>query len=305
MSEPSPRFTRRTVLTLGAGMGLLGTVSGTAQAYAAATLNRQRTELAGLNTPLRVAVLADLHYGPYIRAAQVRGWVDLTRSLRPDLILLPGDFTDERLGQGMPDALLHELSRLSAPLGVYGVWGNHDYGSFGLYHRRFHGEPREDWETVRETFQAALATAGVTVLTNAGRQLRPDVYLGGVDDLWWGLPDAGPALAGAAPASAQLLMSHNPDYLMDLPRTASWRSGGLVVSGHTHGGQIRLPVLGALKVPSQYGQRFAKGWVQGDPAGKRPGARGFVSRGLGVSGVPFRNLCPPEVVLLELEPERV
>ncbi|WP_370657292.1 hypothetical protein [Deinococcus sp. KNUC1210] len=99
-------------------------------------------------------------------------------------------------------------------------------------------------------------------------------------------------------------MSHNPDYLMALPSTSQWRSDGLVVSGHTHGGQVRLPLVGALKVPSQYGQRFAQGWVQGDPADDRPGARGFVSRGLGVSGLPFRNLCPPEVVLLELEPER-
>ena len=298
MPPHSTRITRRQLLSLGLGTGVLGAGVGAAQGYAPAQLTRKRARLAGLRSPLRVALLADLHYGPYIRAGLVRGWVDLALAVRPDLIVVVGDLTDERLGRGMPQPLMRELARLSAPLGVYGVWGNHDYGSFGLYHRRFHGEPREDWQAIRASFEAGLAQAGLSILTNSGRQLRPDLYLGGVDDLWWGQPDAGAALSDAAPGSAQLLMSHNPDLLMSLPG-----SPALMLSGHTHGGQIRLPLLGALSVPSRYGQRFAQGWVQGDSDGVRAGARGFVSRGLGLSGVPFRNLCPPEVVLLELLPD--
>ncbi|MDL2344246.1 metallophosphoesterase, partial [Deinococcus sp. MIMF12] len=100
------------------------------------------------------------------------------------------------------------------------------------------------------------------------------------------------ALAGAGEGQASVLLSHNPDLLPDLPRRV-----GLVLSGHTHGGQIRLPVVGAPVVPSRYGQRYAMGWVQG-----AHGTPGYVSRGLGVSGVPLRNLCPPEVTLLSLRP---
>ncbi|MFC4452622.1 metallophosphoesterase [Deinococcus sonorensis] len=279
---------RRAVFGLG-GAGLLGGGMATAQAYAPAQLNVHVAPLAGLQAPLQVALLTDLHYGPYIHTAQVRGWVERTRSARPDLILLAGDLLDERM-RGPADLLLAELGRLSAPLGVYAVWGNHDYGYFGRYGNARRGPANPDWARERTRLQAQLAEAGIRVLTNQGVSVRPDLYVAGVDDLSWGEPAVGAALQAAPAGSATLLMTHNPDLLPQLPAGL-----GLTVCGHTHGGQVRFPLIGAPVVPSRYGQRFAQGWIH-DPV------RAFVSRGLGVSGLPVRNLCPSEVVLLKLQP---
>ena len=302
---PSP-LTRRELLgrtlSWGAGLVALGAGTGAAQAYAPAQLNHVGATLPGLRSPLSVAILTDLHYGPFIGERQVAGWVDLALSARPDLVLVLGDFCDVRLSGGLPMPLLRQLARLRAPLGVYGVWGNHDYDSFGRTSQTFTGPVVADWEQARTAFQAALERGGLKVLTNSGVAVRPDLWLGGIDDLSGGEPDLQAALQLAPTDAAHLLMCHEPDTLMTLADVFEWRPDGLAVSGHTHGGQIRLPIVGALRVPSSYGQRFAQGWVQGDPSGQRPGARGYVSRGLGLTGVPLRNLCPSEVVLLELSP---
>lgn len=292
-----PPLTRRQFLGYGLGGLAASLLGGAAQAYASAQLRREQVALRGLTSALRLAVLTDLHYGPLIGLAQVRSWVDLALSLCPDGFLLLGDFVDVALWEAMPAAYLAELGRLRAPLGAYGVWGNHDYGSFGRYRRLWQSQPPSDWEAARQQFAQALLVRGIRVLRNGGLPLRPDLYLGGVDDLWWGEPDAARALAAAPSGAARLLLSHNPDLLMNLDPQLLPPAQGLMLSGHTHGGQVRLPLVGALQVPSRYGQRFAQGWITGDT-----GARGFVSRGLGLSGLPLRNLCPPEIILLELVP---
>ena len=272
------------------GAGFSAVVGGAmlAQAYAPAQLNTHRAGLRGLTAPLRVALLSDLHHGPLIGLRQVRGWIDKAMSLQADVVLLLGDFVDLDLGSAMPGAFLDELARLRAPLGVWGVWGNHDYASFG---RKDPAPSAPDWPSIRERFAAELGARGIQILREEGVLLRPDVFLGGVDDLYFGQPDAAMALRHAPAGAARVMMSHNPDYLAHAPPRFD-----LMLSGHTHGGQVRLPLVGALVVPSQYGQRFAQGWItSGD-------LRGFVSRGLGLTTLPFRNLCPSEIVLLDLSP---
>ena len=286
--DPARRRALR-VLGTGAGVTLALGGAGTAQAYRFG-FTEHRRPLIGLTRPVRAALLTDLHYGLYIAAGSVRAWVEATNAARPDLVLLGGDQLDARL-QDSPGPLLAELSRLRAPLGVYGVWGNHDYGSFRRYANQFLGRAPADREARRMASRRAFADAGVTILRDEGRALRDDLWLGGVDDLWHGQPDPARALAGAGKRGT-VLLSHNPDILPDLPLAA-----GLVLCGHTHGGQVRLPLFGALVVPSDYGQRFAMGWVSG-----AHGTPGYVSRGLGMSGLPFRNLCPPEIALLTLTP---
>lgn len=285
-----PHLTRRRFLRglLGGGLtlGALGG-AGAAQAYAF-TVERVSARLPGLRAPLRVAFLTDLHYGLYVFESSVRDWVDATNAERPDLIVMGGDFLDTRTDAD-PAPFLAELARLRAPLGVYGVWGNHDYGSFGFYAPHGRGPARSDWGQRQEDITRAFRQAGVTILQNAGRVVRDDLYLGGVDDLWHGQPDVGAALDRAG-ERATLLLSHNPDLLPDLPGPV-----GLVLCGHTHGGQVRLPLIGAPIVPSDYGEKYAMGWVKG-----AHGTPAYVSRGLGTSGVPFRNLCPPEITLLTL-----
>ncbi|MFC6666434.1 metallophosphoesterase [Deinococcus radiopugnans] len=184
-------------------------------------MTRHTRALPGLTRPVRVALLTDLHYGLFIYGGSVRAWVDATNAARPELIVLGGDQMDYRADEP-PTGLLTELKRLKAPLGVYGVWGNHDYGSFGKYYSPHYGPRRDDWPQVRESLRAAYAEAGVTILRNEGRRVREDLYLAGVDDLWEGEVDLGAALAGKPVQGATLLVSHNPDLLPDLPPAPAW-----------------------------------------------------------------------------------
>ena len=241
-------------------------------------VTRHRLTLPGLERPLRVAQLSDLHFGPVQRRNAIRAWVDATLALEPDAVLITGDFLeDERALPGLAP-LGAELERLRAPLGVFGVLGNHDYGAF-------------DSPAEARTLTEALEAAGVRVLVNEGFLLRGDAYLAGLDDLWLGRPDLEASLARAPRGAACLLMSHHPDVLPGVPATVA-----LTLCGHTHGGQVVLPFVGPVHTGSKFRSRFASGFVRGDL-----GALGYVSRGLGTTALPFRFGCPAELAVFDLE----
>lgn len=250
-------------------------------------LQRLRAELPALTAPLRIAFLADLHFGVNVGMPALTPWVDAALAEAPDLVLLGGDLVDRTAAE--VDDLVAELERLHAPLGVYAVWGNND-------HERFRDLQR---------FAGALQAAGVRVLDNRGVRLRDDLYLAGIDDLTRGRPDPGAALDGRPPGTATLLLAHNPDVLPELPPGVD-----LTLCGHTHGGQICLPLIGPVVTGSHYGRRFAHGWVSARPrgdavSGNERANRGYVSRGLGTSTLPFRLACPAELTVLELTPVAV
>jgi len=246
--------------------------------YEAGSLKIERPTLPLPHLPasfdgLRVAFLTDIHHGPFVGLDYVSSVVRTTLALNPDLILLGGDYISKDAKYAAP--CFDVLAGLSAPLGVFGVLGNHDY---------LHGlaETKEGFRAARI---AELTNAGVW-LDRAGSRVR----LAGVDDLWYGHPLASPALGDAAVADACLLVSHNPDFVEKLrePRV------GLVLSGHTHGGQACAPGYGAPIVPSRYGQKYLHGFVQA------PMTRVYVSRGLGTSGPPMRYNSRPELTLVTL-----
>jgi uncharacterized protein len=244
-------------------------------------VTHHRLALPGLERSLRVAHLTDLHFGPAQRLPSVRAWVNATLEQEPDLIVITGDFLEYRKSLSGVTDLCAELSRLTAPLGVFGVLGNHDLHAV-----------RAD----REALCVPLERAGIRILTNAGQMVREDVFLAGLDDPWEGEPNLALALRDAPDTdpnrTAILLMSHQPDLLEIVPSRVS-----LTLCGHTHGGQIVLPWLGALQTGSRFGQRFAQGFVCGSL-----GARGFVSRGLGTTALPLRYNCPAELAILDLDP---
>ncbi len=219
-----------------------------------------------------VALLADIHHGPFVSLDYVKAVVRTTLALRPDLIVLGGDYS-HRGGQYIRPCF-DVLAGLTAPLGVYGVLGNHDY-----------------WNGERATREGMVA-AKVTELTNAGVWLSRGserFRVAGIDDLWTGRPDVNAALADAKRDDACLLVSHNPD----VAETLRDRRVGLILSGHTHGGQVVFPT-GAPFVPSRYGQKYLHGLVQA------PETRVFVSRGLGTSSLPIRVGSRPEINLITL-----
>ncbi|MBP3958788.1 metallophosphoesterase [Gemmata sp. G18] len=220
-----------------------------------------------------VALLTDIHHGPFTSLDYVNAIVRTTLTLRPDLIVLGGDYSLKEGKYIRP--CFDAMAALNAPLGVYGVLGNHDY---------WHG-----LEETREGFR----TAGIGELTNRGVWLERDgsrFRLAGVDDLWMGKVDVKAALGDATPEDACLLLSHNPDVAEKMrdPRV------GLMLSGHTHGGQVVFPTGDAPFVPSHYGTKYLKGLVQA------PNTKVYISRGLGTTSAPFRVGSRPELTLITL-----
>lgn len=240
---------------------------------------------------LTMVQLSDLHRGPQVSAAQIRRVVDRAARLDADLIVLTGDFVtgDATLAY----AVAQELARLYAPLGVYAVLGNHDV-----------------W-TDADTVAAALEGVGIRVLRNEAVTLETlpvPLTLVGLEDTgdvrlepclspfssWEKTLARLPALTADTP-HPRLLLLHNPDL-------AHWLPAGevdAVLSGHTHGGQVRLPLLGGPPVvPSCHGARYAAGLVftpQGTPV--------YVSRGTGTAVLPLRWGVRPEITLLHLTRE--
>lgn len=227
---------------------------------------------------LRIAVLADLHVGsPWQGPSQLRRIVQAVNAAAPDLVLLAGDYViDDVVGGSFvsPEQMAPELAKLSAPLGVFAVLGNHDWWLDG---------PR---------VSRALEGAGIPVLEDASlARGRGDCrfWLAGVGDFREAKHDWRQALATVPEQAPLLLFTHNPDVFVELPARVT-----LAIAGHTHGGQVRFPGIGRPVVPSRYGERYAAGHVVED------GRHLFVSTGLGTSILPVRFLVPPEITILNL-----
>jgi hypothetical protein len=270
---------RRTFFKRTAAVAVAGTAAATCYGLAEASgFEITRPSVAVTNLPpafdgLRIAFLTDLHHGPYTDLSFLISAVRSTLALQPDLILLGGDYCLREAKYIRP--VFKVLAALQAPLGVFGVMGNHDYA---------HGID----ETRRE-----MRRAGICELTNEGVWLKRGgdrVRLAGVDDLWWGKPDAGVALGETTTSDACILLCHNPDFAEPLRD----RRVGLVLSGHTHGGQVLVPGLMNPFIPSRYGDKYAHGVIEA------PATRVYVSRGLGATGLPVRYNCPPELTLLTM-----
>jgi len=219
----------------------------------------------------RIVQLSDIHHGPFSDRSQIEKAVETANRLKPDIIALTGDYISKERHYAAPCAEM--LGKLKARYGVYAVLGNHDHWT--------------DAALITDLFRAE----GITVLINEGMRFELNgsaFWLAGVDDTMVGLEDIPLALAGARADEMKLLLAHNPIVL----RRAARSDVDLVLSGHTHGGQVAL-----RSDPSPSGgrrRRFLKG------LGRLGNTQIYVNRGLGTVVLPIRYGCPPEVSLLEL-----
>lgn len=223
-----------------------------------------------------VCQVTDVHHSPFVTLGYLERVVQKANSLKPGLTVLTGDYIDDV--RDYIDPAIRVLSGLKAERGLLSVLGNHDHFT-GKAHTvkaiRSHGIPLlENSHALIESGNSALCVAGVK-------------------DYLEDFPDVASALRGVDKEVPRILLSHHPDYAEHLPGD---ERVDLVISGHTHGGQVRTPFSYAPVLPSAYGQKYSGGLV----ALEGRDTQVYVSRGVGVVGIPVRINCPPELTLIRL-----
>lgn len=229
----------------------------------------------GSRQPLTLLLVSDTHVaGPDMPPDRLTRIVAQMNALRPHMILIAGDLVSDKRMSTRRYTLtqaIRPLAALRARLGVFAVLGNHDH-----------------WRNA-DRARTELRKANVRVLDNAAARAGP-LVIGGLDDAFTKHDDLGATLRqmdrlGGVP----VLLSHSPDPFPDLPEQVP-----LMVAGHTHCGQIRLPGIGALTYMSRYGDRYACGVV------RERGRTLIVGAGLGTSLLPLRLGAPPDMWLITL-----
>lgn len=250
-------------------------------------VHTQKIDIGGKEI-LRAVLVSDIHVGHYKKDGWVLRVVEKINSLKPDVIFIAGDFVYSKAEEVK---YLTPLKNLKAPLGVYAVFGNHDY------------DEGRDFDTAQAkmrsgTVKTALETAGVKVLINSGVKLRKgkkDFYVLGLDDLWTfnanikdALKTVGYALAMPHP---NIVLAHNPDVVM----LSELKDADLILAGHTHGGQIRTPWLSPIpRIPTALGDKYDRGLF------KFGSMQLFITNGVSEWGPRARLFTPPEISLLEI-----
>ena len=238
---------------------------------------------------LRIALIADLHIGPYKGRRFIERVVERINNELPDLVLIAGDFTFD----GASDfAALEPLQFLRAPLGVFAVMGNHESGEYAS----LLGSTLVK-EDQRDSLSAWLTHWNISVLRNRASIVHVSaqemIAIAGVDDLWAGDADLEATLESLPNGLATILLAHNPDIVLN-PRI---RQAHLVAAGHTHGGQVRLPFLGPVPpLPTKLGRAYDHGLFPVDSDTWLA-----ITRGLGETLARARLLAWPEIMILETQ----
>lgn len=279
--SPRTKISRRTVLKAGVRTVEAGLLASLGALGYGSQIEPNRPRLERIRVPLaslppafdgfRMALLADIHLGPATKLETISKSIQMALDLQPDVILLLGDFVTEWLDA---PALYGELVRLDAPHGVWTVMGNHDHWV--------------DAPGVRQV----LEDAGIPELRNDSMHLSrggQQLWFVGIDDIWENKHDLEAGLHNVLPEARPILLAHEPDYA-DISTLAG--RFGLQLSGHSHGGQVHLPLIGAPILP-YLGQKYPKGlrkvgdmWL-------------YTSRGVG-QNISIRINCPPEVTEITL-----
>jgi len=265
----------------------LGTIASSSAAYAYARyaepywLDIASVELTLPKLPdafanFTIAQISDLHFGAVTTPEHIQPAIDAVQALNADAIVLTGDIVS-RLTHGEPDMIVQALSQLRAREGVFAVLGNHDWWEGGL------------------AVGDALRRAGVMLLSNRHHSIRrgkQTLYLAGVDDVWCDKQDLAAAMAGVAPEAAVVMLVHEPDYADTVAQESRVI---LQLSGHSHGGQIRMPGYGGILFPP-FGKKYTNGLYHINEMAL------YTNRGIGMVNRPMRFACRPEVTCFTLKP---
>jgi predicted MPP superfamily phosphohydrolase len=273
---PTPvDFGRRRLLQAGVG-GIAAApllFSGYGAAYASKAYSVEKFALP-FGRPLRVVQLTDIHAGIYMTRDDMRRYVNQVMMLEPELFVLTGDFISNSMA--FLPGCVEEMARVRARYGTFATLGNHEHL----------------WGNAREV-EATFQRRGIPVLTNAHiviQTLGGPFAIAGIDDIQWGRPDLEAALRGLDPAIPTLLLSHRPEIFPD----AAARGILLTLSGHYHGGQVKLSLPGGDFSMAHIRTPYPEGLYRINTSHL------YVSRGIGTTFTPVRLNAPPEVTLFEL-----
>lgn len=282
----TPRlWTRREILTLSAastaliGLGCLGHGAVVRDHVEISRVEVKIHELPGAFEGFTIAHMSDIHHGIYTSLEYIVRCVDIVNSLQPDLVALTGDFTFG--GERYLGPCAEAFRNLRSRAGVYAVLGNHDYYLGAALAAR------------------AFRQAGVNLMIDQKERLehRGDkLWVLGLDDLYYGETRLPNVMREIPRDETRIVLAHEPDYIEEFADKEE--HADLIMSGHTHGGQIRFPIIGAPQVPSAYGQRYAMGLAH------RGAMQIYTTRGVGSILLPVRFDCPPEIVLYTLRKGR-
>jgi uncharacterized protein len=227
-------------------------------------------------TGLRIAMIGDVHTDTrFINEAKLQRIVELTNAENPDLIVLLGDYNTGGRNNPHhvePEVTARYLKNLKAPLGVYGVLGNHDWWY--------------DGEKTRHAFESE----GIPILDDEVKEISwrgKSFWLAGLADLWTRPQHIGQTIEKAPAGATIIALTHNPDIFPDLPQSVP-----LLLAAHTHGGQVNIPLIGTPVVPSRFGSKYTAGDVVEN------GHHLFVTTGIGTSIMRVRFRVPPEIMIL-------
>ncbi len=230
----------------------------------------------GVQTPprLRIGFVADTHVGSVLRPADIERALALLLTAEPDLLLFGGDYVSESPRHISDAAAVLGNVASATRFGSLAVLGNHDYANGA------------------ERVTAALEKHGIQVLRNASARVGDgtgELWIAGIDDALLGSPDLTSAFAGVPAGARAIALWHEPDWAEQVVHHGAF----LQLSGHSHGGQVRLPILGTIAAPAG-GRRFVAGlnFATGMPV--------YTTRGVGVYRPPVRFRCPPEITLVTL-----
>lgn len=286
---PSPsrrRFLEQTAIAVSATPFVAGAY-GLLYARLNLETTHQRIRLARLPKAFhgfRLAQLSDIHIGPFMPAEEIRRYATITNELKPDLIVLTGDYIN--WDPSTQSAVVQALAGLKAPFGVFGSLGNH-----------------EAWYEVEDSLLRLFAARGIRILRNERAPIQAGddaLNLIGVD--FQSRTRLGPGgarvvrqyLEGAErlvmPDRVNILLSHNPNAF----DRAAELGIGLTLAGHTHGGQVNLEFIHPSLTPGRLITDYVRGWFE------RGAAQLYVNRGIGTFGIPIRFGSPPEITVLEL-----
>ena len=285
--------TRRTFLrrSLGSVLTLLGLSSGGflyANRIEPSLLDIQELQIKHPLIPksfdgIKLVQFSDTHLGFQYNLHQFTKLVKKINSLQPDIILFTGDLMDEPNQYTEINRLMPILKSLHAPLGKYCIFGNHDHGGYGS-----------------DIYRNIMVNSDFSVLLNESAPVKMSdgsiIYLLGIDDAMLGNPNLPLALKNVPNNTFNILLSHAPD----LAETAAQYPVYWQLSGHSHGGQIKIPLLGALVTPP-FGQLYPEGLYS---VGDDSHLSLYVNRGIGTTRLPFRFLSKPELTIFTLRPEK-